>query len=156
MYNLKILPKNHREDFFKKLKSQKKPKLHNYLWLKVAAIFIIGLVFIYPLLKKETIEKPSQIIAQVEAEYLSSIETEWRNFLAITNDEKLIKRFEKKLDELDADYKEISKAFKIDTNNILILESLVDNLQTRLKILKDIQEHIKILNQKNEQHENTI
>ena len=64
--------------------------------------------------------------------------------------------FKEKLTDLDNDYQEISRSFKNDSNNILVIESLVENLQTRLQLLKDIQVHINILNQKTEQNENTI
>ena len=101
----------------------------------------------------------SPIVAQieaVEAKYLEDIEEEWENFVAIADDAILVERFRKKLNALDADYHDISIQFKQDSNNILVIESLVENLQTRLQLLKDIQNHIKILNQINEQHENTI
>ena len=67
-----------------------------------------------------------------------------------------MERFKVRLNELDKDYQEISSQFNQDSNNIAVIESLVENLQTRLKLLKDIQEHIKILNQNNEQNEKSI
>jgi len=113
-------------------------------------------------LEKET--KPEQnqvspIVAQVEAveaAYLKDIETEWQSFVAIADDAILVERFRKKLKDLDADYQDISLQFKDDSNNILVIEALVENLQTRLQILKDIQKHINILNQNNEHHEKSI
>ncbi|WP_299103296.1 hypothetical protein [uncultured Winogradskyella sp.] len=157
---VKQLPNNHRAEFLTQLKKQSKPKRKPYGWLSVAAILLIALTIGFSVFNTD-IDKddPEPIIAQieaVEAEYLANIETEWQSFIALTEDEKLVTRFRKKLDELDMDYKEISKQFKNDSNNILVIEALVDNLQTRLQILKDIQKHIKILNQKNEQHENTF
>ena len=95
-------------------------------------------------------------IEAVEAEYLANIEAEWKSFVAIAKDEVLVKRFRKKLDELDNDYQDISLQFKEDSDNILAVEALIDNLQNRLQILKDIQKHIKILNQNNEHNENII
>lgn len=149
------LPKSHREEFLEKLKSNqskpsKKYNLSKYLFLKIAAVLIIALTVGYFTLEKTEIEENPLIaqVAQVEKEYLANIETEWQNFKAIATDSVLVKRFEKRLTDLDADYQEVSKAFKNDTNNILVVESLIDNLQTRLQLLKDIQEHIKILNQK--------
>ncbi|MUU77718.1 hypothetical protein [Winogradskyella endarachnes] len=158
--NLKQLPDNHRAEFMTQLKKQSKPKRKPFVWLSVAAILLIALTVGFNVFNTDIdTNKPEAIIAQVEsieAEYLANIETEWQNFIALTEDEKLVKRFRKKLDELDSDYQEISVQFKNDSNNILVIEALVDNLQTRLQILKDIQKHIKILNQNNEQHENTI
>lgn len=156
----KQLPENHREEFLARLQKQLKPKKKLYSWLSVAAVLLIALTIGFNFFNNEPeIEKVSPIIAQieaVEAEYLADIETEWQSFIAIAEDEVLVERFRKKLKELDADYQDISVQFKEDSNNILVIEALVENLQTRLQILKDIQKHIKILNQKNEQYENII
>jgi hypothetical protein len=155
--DFKSLLDNHRTEFFEKLKKQPEKKSTDFPWLKIVAVFLVTLTVGFSLffIKPEDL-KVSPIIAQVEAEYLKNIETEWQQFLTITNDTILIKRFEKKLNELDVNYKEIAIEFKGNTNNIIVIEALVDNLQTRLQILKDIQAHIKILNQNNEPYENTI
>ena len=149
------LPKNHREEFFEKLKSDKSDasKTSSYLFFKIAAVLVVAVTVSFFMLNKNQVEveQKSPLVAQIEAveqEYLTNIETEWKNFKAIATDSVLVRRYKKKLGELDADYQEISKAFKVDSNNILIVETLIDNLQTRLELLKDIQEHIKILNQK--------
>jgi hypothetical protein len=157
---LKTLPKNHRTEFFNKLQKEPKKKSNTFFWLSIAAVAIIALsigfnIFYYKPLKDEVSPMLVQIEA-VEAEYLEDIEKEWKSFVAIADDKNLVARFKKRLDELDKDYQDISTKFKEDSNNILVIESLVENLQTRLQILKDIQEHIKILNQQNEQYENTI
>ncbi|WP_225035479.1 hypothetical protein [Winogradskyella sp. SM1960] len=154
--DLKTLPENHRTEFLGKLKTQtKKNPSHN--WLKIAAVLLIALtvgIGFYNTTEEET--KVSPIVAQieaVEAEYLANIETEWENFIAIADDDVLVERFRKKLKDLDADYQNISMQFKNDANNVLVIEALIENLQTRLQILKDIQKHIKILNQNNEPYE---
>lgn len=156
----KQLPDNHRQEFYEKLKAKNMKPNKSWLWLKIAAVLILALTVGFLVIPKNSNEvKVSLIIAQIEtieAEYLANIETEWQSFIAIAEDEILIERFRKKLKELDTDYKAISVQFKTDTNNILVIEALVDNLQTRLQILKDIQKHIKILNQKNEPYDNTI
>jgi hypothetical protein len=152
------LAKNHRKEFLQKLESEAsnkslKPK---NLILKIAAIFIIALMVGYFVINKDEAEEISPLVAQIEAvemEYLESIQAEWINFIKLTDDENLVKRYEKRLNDLDYDYQETSENFKKDPNNILVVESLITNLQTRLQLLKDIQKHIKILNQKNE-HEN--
>ncbi len=160
--DLKTLPKHHRTEFSDKLKKQSQPKQHPYAWLGVAVILIIALTIGFNVVDIESYvnqDSPSPIVAQiesVEAEYLADIETEWQNFIALADDPVLVERFRKKLKDLDADYKAISVQFKDDSNNILVIEALVENLQTRLQILKDIQNHIRILNQNNEQYENTI
>ena len=84
-----------------------------------------------------------------------SINKEWNSFLILAKDENLISRYKKRLDDLDLDYREISKQYDDDTSDILIIEALVENLQTRVDLLKDIQKHITLLNQQNEHYENT-
>ncbi|WP_179315734.1 hypothetical protein [Winogradskyella undariae] len=161
--DLKTLPENHRIEFTEKLKKQSKPKQNPYAWIiSAVAILIIALTIGFNIREMESkpeLKQSSPIIAKVEAveaEYLANIETEWQSFLAIADDAILVERFRKKLKELDTDYQEISLEFKEDANNILVIEALVENLQTRLQILKDIQKHIKILNQKNGHHEKSI
>ena len=160
--DLKPLPKNHRSEFADKLKKQSKPKQNPYAWLSAAAILIMALTIGFNVMEMESkpeLNHVSPIIAQVEAveaEYLKDIETEWQSFIAIADDAVLVERFRKKLKDLDTDYQDISVQFKDDSNNILVIEALVENLQTRLQILKDIQKHINILNQKNERNEKSI
>ena len=60
----------------------------------------------------------------------------------------MVDRFRNKLADLELDYQEITLQFKADRNNIEVIESLIENLKERLQLLKDIQEHINILNQK--------
>lgn len=158
--DLKTLPNNHRAEFLDKLNKHSKKKSSAFGWLKIAAILLVALTVGFSVFYNQPEEdKVSPIVAQieaVEAKYLEDIEEEWENFVAIADDAILVERFRKKLNALDADYHDISIQFKQDSNNILVIESLVENLQTRLQLLKDIQNHIKILNQINEQHENTI
>ncbi|BAO76706.1 hypothetical protein [Winogradskyella sp. PG-2] len=158
--DLKILPENHRTEFLDKLKKQLKKKSNSFFWLRIAAVVIVALTVGFNVFyNKPVTEEISPMIAQIEAvesKYLEDIENEWESFVAITSDELLVARYKKRLDELDEDYQEISNQFKVDSNNILVIESLVENLKTRLQILKDIQEHIKILNQNNEQYEKSI
>ncbi|MDY2587245.1 hypothetical protein [Winogradskyella aquimaris] len=157
--DLKTPPANHRKEFLDKLKAQNQSKKVGQKWLNVVAVVIVALTLGFTVLYKKPTEEVSPIIAQVEAleaDYLKEINTEWDNFIAIADDEVLVVRFRKRLDDLDKDYQLIAEQFKGDVNNIQVVEALVENLQTRLQILKDIQEHIKILNQKNEQHEKSI
>lgn len=155
------LPKGHREEFLKKLRENEKPKHKNNYWkIAAALVILLGLGFVL-MQNSETDEFPEADsialeLQQIETQYLKEIETEWENFLKLAKDQKLIARFKEKLNELDADYKEISAQYSEDKNNIQAVEDLIRNLQTRLSLLKDIQEHIKILNQKNEQHETII
>lgn len=158
--NINQLPENHRAEFLQKLHQPAKPKKKTLGLLSLIAVLFIACTVIFNVIEMDSnIVEESPIIAQIEtieAEYLADIETEWQSFIALTEDDVLVERFRKKLKELDRDYKEISVQFKEDSNNIYVIEALVENLQTRLQILKDIQKHIKILNQNNEHYENTI
>lgn len=160
----KQLPDHHRQEFYDKLKASR-PKREltlnkNYVF-KVAAILLVCLAFtivFYNSNQKVSnqIAEESPIETQIDAiekQYLASIEFEWQNFINIANDDKLVKRYEDKLENLDNDYKDISNQFEADHNNIIVIEALIDNLKTRLQLIKDIQEHIKLLNQKTKQYE---
>ena len=87
-------------------------------------------------------------VKQIETEYLNNIHNEWNDFVQVTNDTVLVKRYEQKLKESETSYKRITKKFKDNPNSINVLESLIDNLQRRLQLVKDIKQHIKELNQK--------
>jgi len=162
----KELPKSHRDEFLQKLealKKDEKPKPnYGYLYRIAAALIVFVSVGYFALngfdnTSESVTESPIEIqLKTVEKKYLASIHQEWQNFLSIAKDEKLIGRYKEKLKELDGDYQQISMEFKKDTNNTLIIEALIENLQTRLTLLKDIQDHINVLNQKNEQYETTI
>ncbi|WP_299278572.1 hypothetical protein [uncultured Psychroserpens sp.] len=159
------LPKHHRQEFYEKLKAsrpQRKSGLKMNYILKIAAIAVLFIAMAFTVFKMANKTVANEIVNEsslehqiesIEKEYLASIDKEWGKFVAVANDEKLVKRYKDKLDDLDADYQEISKQFKADNNNILVIEALVDNLKTRLQLLKDIQQHINLLNQKTEQYE---
>lgn len=163
----KKLPEAHRNEFLEKLKASKNQttKRTDYAFIyKIAAALVlfvaIGFV-VYQQVNKSNVEVVETItieaqIKNIETQYLASIDAEWQNFIALTEDENLVKRYQKKLNDLDKDYREMSTKFNSDSNNILLIEALVENLQTRLQFLKDIQAHIKILNQNNESHETVI
>ncbi|MDO6853813.1 hypothetical protein Q4599_09490 [Cellulophaga lytica] len=160
----KELPVTHKDEFLEKLGNMPSAKKYNYRFMKIAAVFVllVGLAFVF--VQQNATDDEEEVNAvqitkelkKVETEYLANINTEWKNFLAVATDEKLIRRYKQKLTQLDADYKQISKEFKADKNNLFVVEDLIRNLQTRLSLLKDIQEHIKILNAKKDQNETTI
>ncbi len=155
----KTLPQNHREAFLVKLRNQPKRKNSLRRWLQIAASVMLIATIGYGIYNiNSQSQEISPIFAEVKAletQYLEDINTEWEKFVAIADDEVLVERFRRKLDDLDKDYKLLSEQFEQGSDNILVLESLIENLQTRLQILKNIQEHLIILNQKSE-HENTI
>jgi len=162
----KELPAAHRTEFLEKLqgaeKPMSKPKIFNYVF-KIAAIIVLFVSVGY--LALDSFNKPDLIIVEtpierqlkdIEMQYLKHIDTEWRNFVALATDKNLIKRYEQKLNDLDVGYQEVIVKFKQDKNNILIVEALVENLKNRLQLLKDIQDHINLLNQKTKSYETII
>jgi len=154
------LPDTHKQEFYDKLKgfNSKTNKQLNYKNIyRLAATLLLFFAVGYFMLQGN-LKNQSELVEQIETieqEYLLNINKEWHNFLTIAKDEKLVKRYKKRLEDLNKDYQEISEQFKVDTNNILIVETLIENLNTRLQLLKDIQEHITLLNQENEYYENT-
>jgi hypothetical protein len=156
------LPNNHREDFIAKLQFQNKKKqaFKKSSLLKIAvAIVLIFSVSIYVFVDdKSSLENKEESTFQaqvkaIEKEYLENINTEWQQFLAISNDSILIKKYKIKLKNFDSEYRKITNQLKETPNNINILESLINNLQRRLELVKNIKEHIKELNQKNTSNE---
>lgn len=153
----KKLPTSHEEEFLKKLKKGKNKRLQKSKmlpFLRVAAfvvlLFSVGIYFQKEKGQKTALESQ---IEQIEKEYLKDIDKEWKAFIKITDDQNLIKRYKEKLQELDDSYKEISEQYSKDSNDISAIESLIENLQRRLQLLKDIKEHIIELNQKNKSNE---
>lgn len=163
-FEVKNLPENHREEFEEKLKLAKteKPKKRRFsMFLKTAASIALLISVGYYVLnqKPETIKRPTPLelqVQQIEQDYLQEIDSEWKSFLKVTNDQKLINKYREKLDNLDSNYKELSKSFKESPNNITVLENLIKNLQTRLQLLKDIQNHIQTLNTQQKTYETII
>ena len=161
----KKLPGLHKEEFLEKLEKfnikEKKNRSNFKVWklaMSIAILLSVGYYF-FSTSTEIKIDKQATILMQVqqiEIEYLQNIKTEWENFVKLTDDKNLIKKYKEKLSALDIDYKEITKQFKIAPNNISVLEKLISNLQTRLRLLKNIKEHIQELNQKNISYETII
>lgn len=153
----KKLPISHKEEFLKKLKKGKNKRLQKIKilpFLRVAAFvvlfFSVGIYF----QKEKGLKTAFEIqIERIEKEYLKDIDKEWKAFIKITDDQSLIKRYKEKLQELDDSYKEISEQYSKDSNDISAIEGLIENLQRRLQLLKDIKEHIIELNQKDKSNE---
>jgi hypothetical protein len=157
----KELPKNHREEFLKKLNTQtkKRRKIKPFFFLKIAssiALIICCTYFYYGATSDVQKTAKTQIQIQVEMfekEYLTNIDKEWNSFIEEANDTVLVKRYQEKLKESDIEYQKITANFKEHPSSIHVLQSLIYNLQQRLELIKDIQEHIKELNQKNTSNE---
>lgn len=153
----KKLPESHEEEFLEKLKKTKNKntkKKKRVSFFKIAAVvlilFSIGVYFQKKNNQDATLEAQ---IEQIEKEYLKNIDKEWKAFINVTDDQNLIQKYKGKLQELDNSYKEISKQYKKNANNISILEGLIENLQRRLQLLKNIKEHVKELHQNNTSNE---
>lgn len=162
----KELPGEHREEFYQKLKAsrpRRQSKLNSsYLW-KVAIIIILFVAFTLTIFKtsdrisNQVVETPIEMQFDIiEKQYLAYIDREWDSFVSMADDERLVKRYKSKLENLSQDYLQLNQQLKGDPNNILLIEALVENLKSRLGLLKDIQNHIQIINQNNEQNENNF
>lgn len=153
------LPYSHRDEFLNKLKKSRKTRTNTFS-LRIAVTFLLLVSLGY--FTFFTKEKPADEVSvtaklkEVEKDYLKKIEGEWKRFLLLTDDKKLISRYEKKLSRLDDDYQRLIKIFSKQPNNIAVLEDLITNLKYRLQALKEIQEHIESLNQKNKSYETII
>jgi len=163
-FSSKKLPKNHRSEFIERLRKTKQHKKASFRLLSAVAASLAILIsvsyfvstFSQKAVTDHNLTDLELQVQQIEKKYLLQIDTEWADFIKATDDQKLINKYRDKLDALDSNYKELSVNFKEDPNNIIILEELINNLQTRLQFLKDIQEHIKILNNKNSTNETLV
>jgi hypothetical protein len=151
----------HEDEFLGKLnKSTKKeqPKPFFQVFKIAASIVLMLSVGYYFLNTGAEIKRDNQStilvqVQQIEEEYLNNINEEWHGFIKVANDTVLVKKYKQKLKESEINYILITKKFKENPNSINILESLINNLQRRLQLVKDIKEHIKELNQKNTSNE---
>jgi hypothetical protein len=154
----KKLPNFHEDDFLDKLTifNQKKKSKVFLPILKIAASIVLILSVSYYFLNSdiEKNEQPEMFveIQQIEKEYYTNIKIEWDKFVLLTDDQNLINKYQEKLKNLDLNYQEILIQYKTDKNNLILIEALIQNLKNRLQLLKDIQQHINLLNK---EHENT-
>jgi hypothetical protein len=155
----KKLPENHVDEFAQKLQQQapKKKSLGLFIARIAASIAILVTVGYFVLTSVEaqptTLQKQ---VAEIEESYLKQINQEWQTFVNTANDPELVTYYGKRLNRLKEDYDEISKQFNKEPNSILILEELIANLQKRLELLKNIQEHIQEINKEKKRYETII
>lgn len=153
----KKLPDFHEDEFLEKLEvfnKQKSSKSSFKVWKIAASIVLLFSVgYYFSTIKTEKNLTLFAQVKQIEKEYLQNIDAEWNTFVKLTTDKKLIENYKEKLLSLDINYKEISVQFEENPNNINIIELLINNLQNRLQLIKDIKEHLKELNQKNTSNE---
>ncbi|APZ45773.1 hypothetical protein BW723_05440 [Polaribacter reichenbachii] len=155
----KDLPKSHREDFLKKINKNitQKPKWKFGIPYKIAlAVTVIFSLMYFFNPKTDDVNNINSFenqFSKIENDYLKNIDIEWKQFKEKTTDTLLIRKYEEKLNDFNNDYKKITNQLKEFPNNINLLESLINNLQRRLQLIKEINEHIKELNQKNTSNE---
>lgn len=154
------LPSGHRKEFQQKLRSSRQKKYAFSFLPKIAVMALVIMGTALGIYKFQTQKAYSETsisqIDLIEKQYLKSIESEWQEFISVTNDSTLIRRLDSKLKDLDKDYNKLSKQLKSNPENTTIIQSLIDNLQTRLELLEDIQIHIRILNSKPQDHESIL
>jgi CHASE3 domain sensor protein len=151
------LPKNHREEFFAKLETQegipsKKSAFSFWKAMAAACILFLGIgAVIYTNIQEDEPQESSLFaeMKSIEDKYLQQITSEWEAFQLTANDEYLVQKYKKRLTELDGFYQELKKQFIAEKNSLTTLEKMIKNLQMRLTLLQEIQQHLKRL--KNEQ-----
>lgn len=151
----KDLPKSHRDDFIKKLNKNntQKPKFKYKIVAFVVVIFSLIYFFNSNTVDINNTNSFEKEFSKIESDYLKNIDKEWKQFTEITTDTLLIRKYKEKLNDFNNDYKKITNQLKEFPNNINLLESLINNLQRRLQLIRQINEHIKELNQKNTNNE---
>lgn len=160
-FEKKKLPNSHTKEFIQKLEDTTfiKQKKTIFSMYKIAGIFllmIVGFTIYFNFLQEDKHLENKSIIVQIkniEQEYIKNIDKEWQQFIKITNDTFLINKYHKKLKNSASEYKILTLELEENPNNIQILENLIQNLQQRLQLLKDIQEHINELNIKSTTYE---
>ncbi|WP_298882729.1 hypothetical protein [uncultured Polaribacter sp.] len=154
----KELPNSHRKEFINKLQNTAKEKTSKkkFYFLKVASVLILMIVGVSIYFTFSKNEKSNSILAQVdkiEKEYIVNINKEWNQFIEITDDTKLVNKYQNKLNQLKSDYKKITRNLQENPDDVFVLESLISNLQQRLELIKNIKEHINELNQNKKSNE---
>jgi len=151
-------PQGHREEFEKKLDLHfPKEQYSTYRQWSIAAIlvFLISLASFFYMDSTRNNRLENEILEWSEREkiYLNDIDKEWKKFVLISKDETLVKKYKKRLYDLDVSYQILTEIYNENRQDTLVLEELIKNLQLRLHFLKDIQKHILLLEQKKLQNE---
>lgn len=146
------LPEGHRAEFLEKLSATEIPIKNNrfHYWKNIAAacILLIGIsVFVYINYPKDETQESSLFteMKSIEDQYLQSIADEWKSFELTANDADLVKKYKERLENLDASYQELKQEFLVQKNSLTTLEKMIKNLQMRLSLLQEIQQHLKRL-----------
>lgn len=157
----KKLPKGHRHFFEQKLDNSFKKETKKH-WLGIVAGIIVtifsGYVLLFSGIKKNEVKEPALLleVQKMEIECSKKIEDEWRVFLSLTKDKRLINSYQLKLSKLTKSYKNLIEKIKHSPNDVSALELLIENLQKRVEILNDIKNRINDINQKNITYETVV
>ncbi|MFK7748884.1 MAG: hypothetical protein AB8B65_10860 [Kordia sp.] len=147
------LPKGHRAEFLEKLSATETVSTSNppfTYWRAIAAacVLLIGIgAFVYTNNGGKKVEQTSLFteMKSIEDKYLQDIASEWKSFQLTANDNYLVKKYEERLKNLDASYQELKEVFLVEKNSLTTLEKMIKNLQMRLNLLQEIQQHLKRL-----------
>jgi CHASE3 domain sensor protein len=151
------LPKGHRREFLAKLETtegipSKKSTFPFWKAVAAACVLFVGIgAVIYTNIQEDETQESSLFaeMKSIEDQYLQQITSEWEAFQLTANDEYLVQKYKKRLTELDGFYQELKQQFIAEKNSLTTLEKMIKNLQLRLTLLQEIQQHLKRL--KNEQ-----
>ncbi|RUA08017.1 MAG: hypothetical protein DSY82_07475 [Flavobacteriia bacterium] len=161
-----FLPKNHRNDFKKKLMQELHEKPHSeFYFIKIAAvvllIFSLGFFFM-PGSKNDdgkeivsagfTLGDLSPEMKKIENYYLTAINLELTNLEVDDENRQLINNYFMKLNQLTQNYKLMNKELDPNEINEELIDRLIDNLQMRLQILIELKKELKRI--KSKQNEN--
>ncbi len=147
------LPTGHRAEFLEKLATTEgiPSKSTPFQYLKsiaAACVLFLGIGVVFYSNYGETAVVQSSLFTEmksIEDQYLQHIATEWETFQLTANDENLVKKYEERLENLDASYQELKQAFLVEKNSLTTLDNMIKNLQMRLSLLQEIQQHLKRL-----------
>lgn len=147
------LPKGHREAFLEKLNAtegipSKKTTFSYWKTVAAACVLLIGISALMIANFSGDTPKESSLFTEmktIEDEYLQHIASEWEAFELTANDAYLVKKYKERLEDLDNSYQNLKKQFLVEKNSLTTLEKMIKNLQTRLTLLQEIQQHLKRL-----------
>jgi len=152
------LPTGHRAEFLQKLSttegipSELKP-FHYWKSIAAACVLFLGIgAIIYSNYGKNEAVESSLFteMKSIEDAYLKDIASEWETFQLTANDAYLVEKYKERLENLDTSYQELKQAFLVEKNSLTTLDKMIKNLQMRLTLLQEIQQHLKRL--QNEQN----
>ncbi|WP_298516463.1 hypothetical protein [uncultured Kordia sp.] len=147
------LPKGHRAEFLEKLSatetiSTSNPPFNYWRAIAAACVLLLGIgAFVYTNDGGKETKQTSLFteMKSIEDKYLQDIASEWESFQLTATDAGLVQKYEERLQNLDESYQELKEVFLVEKNSLTTLEKMIKNLQMRLTLLQEIQQHLKRL-----------